>query len=77
MTMAIFKGLRLKKILKMTDKEQRKYKLKITSLKETTKDYDDGDFYIWREENVDDEMLDDKTIVSVWLAYHPYDKIMF
>lgn len=77
MTMAIFKGWWLKKILKMTDKEQRKYKLKITSLKEEAKNYDDGEFYIWREENVDDELLEGDVIVEIWLSVHPYDKIMF
>lgn len=62
---------------KLTDREQRQYALKIRSLKEEAKNYDDGEFYIWREENVDDELLEDSIIIDVWLSVHPYDQVMF
>ena len=46
----------------------------IKNLSETAQNYDDGDFYVWRDENVDDELMDAEIIVDAWLSVHPYDK---
>lgn len=40
---------------------------------ESSKNYDDGEFLLWVDENVDED-YPTEFVISVWLTYHPYDK---
>ena len=62
---------RISKIIKFKNHNMKEI---IKNLSETAQNYGDGDFYVWRDENVDDELMNTQIIVDAWLSVHPYDK---
>ena len=45
-------------------------------LLETSKQYDDGEYYLWIDENVDED-YPEEYLVSLWLTYHPDDRMVY